>query len=150
LPISKCHVTAALDARDEDMAIRILVVGRNTETRSATSQSLSRLGYAVNAVSAVYAMAAIHLDPPDIILTEVVMADKCGIELIKEIRVANKDIRIIATAATGALDRDYVLEMARKLGADRVLAEPFHMDQLLAAIEQVLKLPQRSDRRDVV
>jgi DNA-binding response OmpR family regulator len=129
------------------MAIRILVVGHNPKTRNATSQSLSLMGYAVDAVSGAHAMAAIHLGAPDIILTEVVMPDKCGIELIKEIRLANNNIKIIATSATGALDQDYVLKMARKLGADLVLPEPFNIDLLLAAIE-VLRSPQRSDRRD--
>jgi CheY-like chemotaxis protein len=130
------------------MAIRILVVDHNPETRKATSQSLSFLGYVVTAVSGAHAMAAFRVSAPDIVLTEVVMPDKCGIELIRDIKRENKDTRIIATSAGGALDRGYLLEVARKLGADLVLPKPFEIDQLLAGIEQVLQLPQRGDRRD--
>lgn len=93
-------------------------------------------------------MATLHASGPDIVLTEVVMPDKCGIELIREIKRANNDIRIIATAAGGVLDRGFILEMARKLGADLVLPRPFEIEQLLAAIAQVLKRPASDNRTD--
>jgi DNA-binding response OmpR family regulator len=95
-------------------------------------------------------MDAVHSHAPDIVLTDVVMPDKCGIELIREIKRANKGIRIIATAAGGALDRGYILELARKLGADLVLPKPFQIDALPACIEQALKQPPGADRRNSV
>ena len=73
-------------------------------------------------------MAAFRADPPEIVLTEVVMPDKCGIELIRDIKRENRDTRIIATSAGGALTRSYLLEVARKLGADLVLPKPFEID----------------------
>src|ERR1700722_8884001 len=99
------------------MATRILVVGHDPEMRKAVSRSLSLLGYEATEVCGAHAMDAVHSHAPDIVLTDVVMPDKCGIELIREIKRANKGIRIIATAAGGALDRGYILELARKLGA---------------------------------
>ena len=132
------------------MHTRILVVSHYSDTRNAISQSLSLLGYSVTAVSGEHAMAAIHAGAPDIVLTEVVMPDKCGIELIREIKRAGSRIKIIATSAAGVLDRGYILELARKLGADLVLPKPFEIDQLLAALEQVLKRPTGGDRRDIV
>lgn len=130
------------------MEIRILVVDDNPETREATNQSLSRRGYAVTAVSGADGLAAFRADTPDIVLTEVVMPDKCGIELIRDIKRENRDALIIATSASGALDRRYLLEVARKLGADLVLPKPFEIDQLLAGIEQILNRPAGDDRRD--
>ena len=128
------------------MAIRILVVDDNPQTRKTTNQSLSFRGYAVTAVSGAHAMAAFRADQPQIVLTEVVMSDKCGIELIRDIRRENKSTGIIATSAGGALSRSYLLEVARKLGADLVLPKPFEIDQLLVGIEQVLSRPTDDDR----
>ncbi len=132
------------------MATRILVVDHDPETRKATTLSLSFLGYSVTAVSGAQALATVDANSPDIVLTEVVMPDICGIELIREIKRANNGIRIIATSAGGALDRGYILEMARKLGADLVLPKPFEIDHLRAGIEHVLKPPASGDHRDAV
>jgi DNA-binding response OmpR family regulator len=132
------------------MAIRILLVDDNPETREAVNKSLSALGYAVTAVSAAHAMAAFAAETPEIVLTEVVMPGKCGIELIRDIKRANKDTRIIAMSAGGALDRGYLLGVAHKLGADLVLPKPFEMEQLLAGIWQVLSRPDDDDRKDPV
>src|SRR5580658_6106427 len=130
------------------MAIRILVVDDNPETRKATTQSLSFLGYAVTAVSGAHAMAVLRVYTPDIVLTEVVMPEKCGIELIRDIKRESKNTRIIATSADGALDRGYLLEVAHKLGADLVLPKPFEIEQLLAGIEQVLNRPAGDHHKD--
>jgi CheY-like chemotaxis protein len=132
------------------MATRILVVGHDPETRKATSQALSLLGYEVIEVCGAHAMDAVHSGAPDIVLTDVVMPDKCGIELIREIKRANKGIRIIATSASGALDRGYILQLARKLGADLVLPKPFKLDELVAGIEQALEQLANADRGDTV
>jgi CheY-like chemotaxis protein len=132
------------------MATRILAVGHDAEIRKATSQSLSHLGYEVIGVRGAQAMDAVHSGAPDIVLTEVVMPDKCGIELIREIKRANKDIRIIATSADATLDRGYILEWARKLGADLVLPRPFGIDTLRACIEQALEQPANGDRRNSI
>jgi DNA-binding response OmpR family regulator len=134
----------------QNMATRILVVDGNAEARNALSLSLSVRGYEVTTVSGAQAFAAFWAGTPDIVLIEVVMPDKCGIELIREIDRANKDTRIIATSAGGALARDYLLNIARKLGADLTLPRPFTIDQLLAGIEQILERPAGGDRKDIV
>ena len=132
------------------MATRILVVGHDPKTRKAMSRSLSLLGYEVAETCGMRATDAVRSAAPDVVLTEVVMPDKCGIELIREIKQANKDIRIIATSADGALDRGYILELARKLGADLVLPEPFQIEELRVCIERILERPANSDRRNSV
>ena len=94
-------------------------------------------------------MDAVRSGTPHIVLTDVVMADKCGIELIREIKQVNKDIRIIATSEGGALDQGYVLDLARKLGADLVLPQPFGIKELQASIALILTRRIHEERGDL-
>jgi len=75
----------------------------------------------------------------DIIVTDIVMPDMDGIELIIKIREMNKDIPVIAMSGGGRLDPKDYLNLASQLGANFTLAKPFHLDTLQTLIESLFE-----------
>ncbi len=69
--------------------------------------------------------------PADVVVTDLVMPNKEGIETIVELRQSAPAVKIIAMSGTGGTD---FLEMALKLGADHVLRKPFTMRKLVALV----------------
>ena len=66
------------------------------------------------------------------------MPHKEGIETIMEIRTSNADVKIIAISGGDRSGNNAYLDMAEKLGANRILKKPFGPKQLLSLIDEVL------------
>lgn len=99
-------------------------------------------------VEAQTARAAIqtHRDQPaDVIITDLVMKEMDGIELLRRIRAFSPDTPIIAIS--GDEHGKIYLNMAKLVGAERMLAKPFLADQLLRAVDEVLGVPPVSGER---
>lgn len=74
--------------------------------------------------------------PADVVVTDIVMPNKEGIETIFELRRSAPQVKIIAMSGQGTVD---FLDMARKLGADHVLRKPFEMRVFVALVRNCLK-----------
>lgn len=76
----------------------------------------------------------LHDEKPDIVLTDLIMPDSDGLEVIMTIRKSDRSIPIIAMSGGGRhLDTSY-LDTARGLGANATLEKPFdesELDQLI-------------------
>ncbi len=77
-------------------------------------------------------------DRPDLIVTDIIMPEKGGVETIIALRRADPDLPIIAISGGGRLEATDFLTMAKKLGARRTLSRPFRRDQLLGAVGECL------------
>lgn len=74
----------------------------------------------------------------DVIVTDIIMPHKEGIETILEIRKHYPSVPIIATSGGGQIGRDRLLSMAEALGATASLAKPFRPRDLLTLIDRCL------------
>ncbi len=74
---------------------------------------------------------------PDLVLTDLIMPGREGIELIMGLRQANGSLPIIAMSGGSRFSGRY-LDIAQTLGANAILRKPFSADQLLATIESLL------------
>ncbi len=74
----------------------------------------------------------------DLIITDLSMPERDGIETLTELRYSHPRLPVIAISGDVPLNRDLFLKLAEKLGAARVLAKPFKMDQLLTAAREAL------------
>jgi CheY-like chemotaxis protein len=74
----------------------------------------------------------------DLVLTDLVMPERDGIETIVEIRQRFPRLRIIAMSGGGRGSAGDSLAMARQVGATRTLEKPFSNQQLLEATREVL------------
>ncbi len=74
----------------------------------------------------------------DLLITDLSMPERDGIEIMTELRYSHPQLPIIAISGDMPLNRDLYLTLAEKLGAARVLSKPFKMDQLIAAAREAL------------
>lgn len=84
------------------------------------------------------AIAAVTSGTFDLVVTDLVMPDKEGLETIIEIRRLKPELKIIAMSGGGRGSADDYLEMAAALGASKTLAKPFPSHELLDAVTEVL------------
>jgi CheY-like chemotaxis protein len=116
---------------------RILVVEDDPRVREVLHQALAAAGYDVVATAdGEEALAAYAAAPADLVITDLLMPRKDGVETIRGLRHRHPSAKVIAvTAARGRFNR---LTAARHLGAHRTLLKPFGMGDLLAAVRDVL------------
>ncbi|MCH8036471.1 MAG: response regulator [Proteobacteria bacterium] len=118
---------------------RILIIDDEDELRSMLRRMLEQAGHEVTeAVNGAEGIELYERDRPDLIITDIIMPEKEGVETIIALRRADPDLPIIAISGGGRLEATDFLTMARKLGARRTLAKPFRRDQLLEAVDECL------------
>lgn len=115
---------------------KILIVDDEPQIRRVLLTTLTSQGYTVaEARTGDEALEQIRADRPDLILLDVNMPGRSGLETCREIR-ATSDIPIIMLTARGSeIDRVVGLEM----GADDYLTKPFSTHELLARIRALLR-----------
>lgn len=67
----------------------------------------------------------------DLVITDIIMPGKEGLETIMDLRQEFPDVGIIAVSGGGRLSPDSYLPLAAKMGAQRTLAKPFTRQELL-------------------
>ena len=77
-------------------------------------------------------------ESPDLVVTDLLMPDKEGLETISDIRAINPDCKIIAMSSGGTTQNMSFLALAKKLGANRVLQKPFKPAEMLQAVKGVI------------
>lgn len=78
---------------------------------------------------------------PDLVMTDILMPEKDGVELIMELKEVNPSIRIVAMSGGGrGLDAAFNLRMARDFGANCLLVKPFGRTQALDVVREALSL----------
>ncbi len=118
---------------------RILIIDDEDELRSMLRQMLEQAGYEVTeAVNGAEGIQLYEQDTHDLIITDIIMPEKEGVETIIALRRADPDLPIIAISGGGRLDATDFLTMTKKLGARRTLSKPFRRDQLLEAVGECL------------
>ena len=114
----------------------ILVVDDDAAIRSLFHKILARAGYRVmEAADGAQALAAMSEGGVDLVITDLVMPEKEGIETIVEIRKSYPQVKI--AAVSGAFGGKY-LEAASLLGADAALAKPVSEETLVDTVRRLL------------
>lgn len=118
---------------------RILVVDDVELERFVVRKYLESAGHEVTeAENGVEAIAAQNADPFDLIITDIVMPEKEGVETIIELKRAYPTLRIIAISSGGAGKNTDYLKLAEHYGADKVLPKPVSKDAMLEQVNACL------------
>jgi len=118
--------------------VRILVVDDDFQMREMLGVILERKGYDVKTASD--GKAALQLQsikPFDIVITDMIMPEKEGLETISELRRDYPRVKIIAISGGGRYRPEGYLELASQIGADRVLVKPFGSWEILGAVREL-------------
>jgi DNA-binding NtrC family response regulator len=84
------------------------------------------------------AQSLLEKDPHDLIISDVIMPDCDGIELVMAIRNKFPGIKVIVMSGGGRVRAGHYLNLAQKLGAARVFEKPFDTDELRNAVAELL------------
>jgi len=116
----------------------ILLIDDEAPFRSVLKQVLLNAGYdVVEAANGAEGIKYFHERPADMIITDIIMPEKEGIETIIELKKAYPDVKLIAMSGGGWYGTDIDFDMAKKLGA-RALDKPFALQELLDAVNELL------------
>jgi CheY-like chemotaxis protein len=118
---------------------RILVVDDDDQVRQMLCQTLEMDGYDVEgARNGKEAMKGLGLRPVDLVVTDLFMPEKDGMETIMELRKISPKTRIIAISGGWRTGPNEYLHVAMRLGAGRALSKPIEREVLLQAIRELL------------
>jgi DNA-binding response OmpR family regulator len=121
---------------------RILVIDDDQDVRSCVRNILEQSGYTVlEAENGSVGIDIFRQNTVDLVIVDLFMPEKEGIETIIELRKGYADLKILAiSGGIPGYGPDHFLHIAQKLGADGSLDKPFNMQQLLAKVEMLLAL----------
>jgi CheY-like chemotaxis protein len=118
---------------------RILVIDDEASVRKMLRHMLERAGHEVaEAEDGGVGLRFYREHPTDLIITDILMPDKEGIETILQLRKIHPQVKIIAISGGGHMNKHDLLVTAQRLGATRTLAKPFERQELLAAVQEAL------------
>jgi len=118
---------------------KVLVVDDNATMRRTFCDWLEKLGYAtVEAASGAEGIELFRKEKFDILLTDLMMPGKNGLETIFEIRRIDPTVRIVAVSGAGVSPKGGdLLELAADIGAHVALAKPFQLPELREALKSI-------------
>ncbi len=119
---------------------KILVIDDEEQLRELLKQMLTRDGHQVVAASdGVEGMRAFDTFQPSVVITDIIMPNKDGIEVITELLCRDSKISIIAiSGGRRAITAEFNLESAELLGVKGILSKPFTREQLREAVSLAL------------
>lgn len=100
---------------------------------------LSRAGHRVTtAFDGIQALEAVKTTPVDLVIADIVMPEKDGLETIMQLRQEHPSIQIIAISGGSRIGNADFLAMAAEFGACETFYKPLDKDALLCAVDKCL------------
>lgn len=130
------------------MPPNILVIDDEAPVRSVLRRKLEQCGYAVHeAADGDEAIRVLETTSFDVVITDIIMPEKDGIETICFLRTKQPWVKVIAISATSNL---IFLDSAHKLGAERVFTKPLKLAEIAETVAELLSTrpaPEEEDRQ---
>jgi DNA-binding NtrC family response regulator len=118
---------------------RILIIDDEALIRDLLKKILEREGYEIVTAAGGEEGIKIHREnPAELIITDLIMPEKEGLETIMELRRDFKDVKIIAMSGGGKIDSETHLQIIKTMGNIETLAKPFDRKELLKTIQKLL------------
>ena len=121
----------------------ILIADDDQAIRTVLSQALTRRGFRVRTTGNAANLWRLVADGEgDLVITDVILPDENGLDLIPRIRKIRPDLRIIAMSAQNTL---LTALKAAERGAFEYLPKPFDLNELVSVVERALARPGAGD-----
>ncbi|WP_299183403.1 response regulator [uncultured Neptuniibacter sp.] len=119
---------------------KILFVDDDEAVRYALCKYLRRSGFEVTeAEDGINALKYLASNAVDVLITDIIMPNMEGIELLRNIGKLHPGLPVIAISGGGRVGQEEYLSLAHTLGATATMEKPLDPDQLLRLIEEVGK-----------
>ena len=120
---------------------RILIIDDEADVREMLKVGFEEAGFEVMVASdGVSGLECYKQQTADLVITDILMPERDGLDLIQTLRVHDPSVKIIAISGKGKSgDLDFLLE-AELFGAVRTLAKPFSWEEIFLTAQDVLAL----------
>jgi DNA-binding response OmpR family regulator len=121
--------------------LHILIIDDDIDLCLLLQEGLQAEGYSASvAADGAQGIALQRKQPASLLITDIFMPNKEGIETIRDFRAEFPDVPIIAMSGGGRLkSRGSTLFTAKELGAAVILQKPFEMSDLLSSVAALLE-----------
>jgi YesN/AraC family two-component response regulator len=118
---------------------RLLIIDDDFFVRDMLERLMRKAGFDVaTAENGADALKLHRSNPADLVITDIIMPEKEGLETITEFRRFFPAVKVIAISGGGRIGPANYLKMATLLGADRTFAKPVDTTQLLSSVKELL------------
>lgn len=119
---------------------QILLIDDDEILRGVVRRMLERAGYDVIEAGDGETGLRLHREQGvDLVIVDIFMPERDGLELIQELRAAAPQAKIVAMSGGGRTGKIDLLKDATVFGASRTLWKPFEMTELRATVGELLK-----------
>ena len=116
------------------------MIDDESEIRKLFIKKLAGKGYEIiEACDGKEGLKLYHETRPDLVITDLVMPEKEGIETIIELKRESPNVKIIAISGGGKNVPDAYLHIAKNLGAERTFSKPIDWPELIKVVRELLK-----------
>jgi CheY-like chemotaxis protein len=130
----------SLKEKKTQKAARILIIDDELVIRDLLVDILEREGYeTVAATDGNEGIRIYRENPADLIITDLIMPKKEGIETIMELHRDFHNVKVIAMSGGGVNDSELYLQIAKTIGAVKTLAKPLNRKELLEAVKELIE-----------
>ena len=118
---------------------KILIIDDDPTILTMLERMLKRAGYEVDTASnGSEGLTKIESCPPDLLITDIVMPEKEGLELIFYLRAKNPGLKIVAISGGGRFHYEGYLTSAKLLGADLTFQKPLVHKEFVQAVTDLI------------
>ncbi|MFC2113329.1 response regulator [Bacteroidota bacterium] len=118
---------------------KILIIDDEPYILLMLKKMLERVGYEVDLASnGREGMDLFEKASADLVITDIIMPDKEGLELILEMKKQRPTLKIIAMSGGGRISPESYLECAKHFGAEKVFQKPFRQKELVSAVKELM------------
>lgn len=120
------------------MNANILLVDDNRDFRESVKETLADNGFTViEAENGNAAEQLLNKFDFDLIISDVLMPERDGMEFLDKVKTKDANARIIITSGGGKIGAEHYLEVAHEFGASATLKKPFSATELLQLINDL-------------
>lgn len=121
------------------MSARVLLIDDDATLLALMKDAFAKCGFEIySADNGKSGVELFHTVQPDLVVCDIVMPEREGISVIREIKTGLFDTGLIAVSGGGERGGFSYLRWARELGADLILRKPFRMSMLLWMAHELL------------
>lgn len=125
----------------------ILITDDDPTLRAIASELLAADGHRLlEAADGDEALQILEGEAVDLLVLDMLMPNKDGLETILELRRRKTPIRILAISSGGSMDLDSLLRTAMVFGADRLMSKPLRISTFASTVAEMLAQPLPPDR----
>lgn len=118
---------------------RILIIDDDYHILKMMKKMLERAGFEVElALNGIEGIRAFKNTQADLVICDIIMPEKEGLETIREMKRLYPDLKILAMSGGGRVSSKNYLNTASAFGATRTMGKPFSQKQMVSTVKELM------------